>query len=341
MKTSASGLGLGIHEFYKDKTIFLSGATGFVGKVVLEKIIRTLPNFKKLFIMVRDKKKVTVQERLEREILSAEIFAPLFLKDPTLVETLRKKVVPVAGDLIIDKLGLSPADRAMVTAECQIVISCAASVNFDDPLLDALEINYFGSLRMQELAKECKNIEAFTHVSTAYVNSNMPNNSRVEEKVYDHASNVDPEEVIANIVRLGPVKVQESEKSLIGAYPNTYTFSKAYAERVMQKKRGDLQMTILRPSIIISCVDDPFMGWIDSPAASGGIILGVETGLLKIVHSNPSSIMDLVPCDVVSSQILVQSAFAALARSGEVNVVHSTTSAKNPITVAEIRQAMI
>ena len=33
------------------------------------------------------------------------------------------------------------------------MINCAASVNFDDPLHDALNINYFGCLRMLEIAK--------------------------------------------------------------------------------------------------------------------------------------------------------------------------------------------
>ena len=110
----------------------------------------------------------------------------------------------MAGDLIIDRLGLSEADRAMVTAETNLVINCAASVNFDDPLLDALQINYFGCIRMLELAQECQNILAFTHVSTAYVNSNFPNNSRVEEKVYDLPGNTDPEEFIDKIINLGP-----------------------------------------------------------------------------------------------------------------------------------------
>lgn len=32
--------GLGIKEFYAGKTILITGVTGFVGKVVLEKIIR-------------------------------------------------------------------------------------------------------------------------------------------------------------------------------------------------------------------------------------------------------------------------------------------------------------
>lgn len=51
-----------------------------------------------------------------------------------------------------------------------MIINSAASVNFDDPLQDALKINYFGCMRMLQLAKECKNLLTFTHVSTCYVN---------------------------------------------------------------------------------------------------------------------------------------------------------------------------
>jgi fatty acyl-CoA reductase len=45
-----------IRGFYKDKTIFITGTTGFVGKVVLEKILRSLSDFKRIYIMVRPKK---------------------------------------------------------------------------------------------------------------------------------------------------------------------------------------------------------------------------------------------------------------------------------------------
>ena len=82
-------MGLNIKEFYAGKTIFLTGTTGFVGKVVLEKIMRSLPDFKKIFIMVRAKKGMTVRQRFENEILSSEIFVPHFEKDPNLFETLR------------------------------------------------------------------------------------------------------------------------------------------------------------------------------------------------------------------------------------------------------------
>ena len=48
-----------IGSFYKDKVIFISGTTGFVGKVVLEKIMRSLSDFKTIYIMVRAKKFLT------------------------------------------------------------------------------------------------------------------------------------------------------------------------------------------------------------------------------------------------------------------------------------------
>ena len=75
-------MGFSVKQFYEGKTIFLTGTTGFVGKVLLEKIIRCLPNFKKLFVMVRDKKGMSVQQRFEKESLASEIFEPLFKADP-------------------------------------------------------------------------------------------------------------------------------------------------------------------------------------------------------------------------------------------------------------------
>lgn len=81
-------------------------------------------------------------------MFNSEIFEPLFNKNPGMKEQILSKIVPIAGDLTIENLGISAADRAMVTAEAEVVINVAASVNFVEPLLDALQINYFGCERM-------------------------------------------------------------------------------------------------------------------------------------------------------------------------------------------------
>ena len=80
-------------------------------------------------------------------------------------------------------LGLSPGDKSIILNEVNVIINCAASVNFDDHLHDALAINYFGVQNMLTLAEESRSIECFTHVSTAYVNSDR--SGYIEEKVYD------------------------------------------------------------------------------------------------------------------------------------------------------------
>ena len=68
---------MSVRNFYKDKVIFLTGTTGFIGKVVLEKILRSCPDFKRIYVMVRPKKGLSNQKRLE-EIFESEIFEPYF-----------------------------------------------------------------------------------------------------------------------------------------------------------------------------------------------------------------------------------------------------------------------
>jgi len=79
------------------------------------------------------------------------------------------------------------------------------------------------------------------------------------------------------------------------------------------------------------------MGWIDSPAASGGVVMGIEMGVMRMVYSHPDAIMDFIPCDFVSSNILVQTAITAMDPESKLNVVHSATTTKNPAYVHAIR----
>jgi alcohol-forming fatty acyl-CoA reductase len=191
-----------IQAFYSNKTILVTGTTGFVGKVVLEKILRTCPNFKRIYLMVRPKKSQSIIERMKEGIFNSQIFDRVFKEQPALKQNLFDRVQPIAGDLVMQGLGISKEDRLIIVNEVDLIINCAASVNFDDPLLDAIQINYFGCYRMLELAKECKSLLSFTHVSTAYVNSNRT--GFIEEKIYDLPGVSDPEEEIAKIQKLSP-----------------------------------------------------------------------------------------------------------------------------------------
>jgi fatty acyl-CoA reductase len=68
---------------------------------------------------------------------------------------------------------------------------------------------------------------------------------------------------------------------LIHKYPNTYTFTKSMAERMLKQNAGHLRISIVRPSIIVSCYKEPVCGWTETLAASGGLSLMVAIGLLR------------------------------------------------------------
>ena len=160
-------------------------------------------------------------------------------------------------------LGIKPEDRIILTEEVEVVINNAASVNFNDPIHDALNINYFGSLRMQDLARECKNLICMVHVSSTFVNCNQPGNKVVPEALAE--CKVDTESYINKILSMNPQQLEVETPSVLSAFgfPNTYTFSKHMAEHMLKKRAGNMKLSIVRPSSILGCAKEPIIGWVD------------------------------------------------------------------------------
>ena len=53
-----------ISDFYRDKTVFITGVTGFIGKVLLEKLLRKCSGVKAVYCLVRDKNDTDASQRL-------------------------------------------------------------------------------------------------------------------------------------------------------------------------------------------------------------------------------------------------------------------------------------
>lgn len=128
---------------------------------------------------------------------------------------------------------------------------------------------------------------------------------------------------------------------LIHKYPNTYTFTKSMAERMLKKNSAGLKITIIRPSIIISCYEEPLSGWTETLAAAGGITLTGALGLLRNIQVNVSQILDLVPCDTVSNLILAASAATSMKPNPCLELFHSSSSHKNPCTITTFKKILL
>lgn len=53
-----------ISQWYGGQNIFITGATGFMGKILVEKLLRSCPSAK-LFLLIRAKKGKTPEQRID------------------------------------------------------------------------------------------------------------------------------------------------------------------------------------------------------------------------------------------------------------------------------------
>lgn len=60
-----------IAEMFDGREIFVTGGTGFLGKVMIEKFLRCIPNVGKIHLLVRPKKGKDPKHRLEEIFNSA------------------------------------------------------------------------------------------------------------------------------------------------------------------------------------------------------------------------------------------------------------------------------
>ena len=164
-----------IKEFYSGKNILLTGATGLMGKVLMEKILTDLPEIRRLYVLIRPKTlpdgtHLTADNRLWAEILQSSAFEDLRLaQKDKFEEWVREKVEAVPGDLSIEHLGLDPEVQERLQKDVDIIINCAAVVSFDAPLDEAITLNTLGPRRIVEFARLSNNVK-IAHVSTSFVN---------------------------------------------------------------------------------------------------------------------------------------------------------------------------
>ncbi|KAM7359762.1 waterproof isoform 1-T2 [Cochliomyia hominivorax] len=279
--------------FYKDKGVFLTGGTGFFGKITIEKLLRST-EVGQIYLLIRTKKGKDAQSRLE-DLCNDPVFDRLKKLNPHY----REKITLISGDVSKPELDISLEDRELIKDNVNIVIHGAATVRFDEKLKMAIAINVSGTKEILKLAKEIVHLKAVVHVSTAFAHCNR---SYIQEKFYNSPLSGD------NACKLGECLDEQTlhtlTPTLIKGYPNTYTFTKVLAEDIVQNYAGNLPVTIFRPGIVITTYREPITGWIDNMYGPCGIIVGVGSGVLRVFWGNMDNKAHLVPVDLCVNALL-------------------------------------
>ncbi|ROV98350.1 hypothetical protein VMCG_07177 [Cytospora schulzeri] len=150
-------------------TILLTGVTGFVGKVVLEELMRQrnegIIQFNRVLVPIRSIRGQTAMERF----LGKVVKSPCFSKLPT---GWHKDVTVLPGDLMEPDCGVNASSLEEMRRKVTHIIHCAGCVSFDSPIEVLLAENVTASLNIVQLAQKCRNLKRLVATSTAYVTPN-------------------------------------------------------------------------------------------------------------------------------------------------------------------------
>ena len=367
-----------IADALKGKTILVTGSTGFLGKSIVEKCLRSIPHIARINLAIRSSARRPAADRLEREVLSSPAFKRLKqdLGEEGFAKLAREKLAVVEIDLGRDGLGLSDESREQLR-HCDVVIHSAAAVEFDNPADLSAQTNLLGAARLVETLKASRARPHLVHVSTAYVGGMLRGLVR-EEPPLDPGLNWRHEaEVLSNL--RGPVeeesrrpeildKLRREARSRMGpagtpavaraterlrdrwvkdrlvergrthanamGFTDMYSFTKAMAEHAVVELRGDIPLSIVRPSIIESAFDEPFPGWLEGFRMAEPLILAFGRGILRDFSGLPDSLLDIIPADFVVNTVLAVA--ASPPEDDKPRIYHAASGTRNPLRFRKV-----
>ena len=73
---------------------------------------------------------------------------------------------------------------------------------------------------------------------------------------------------------------------------------------MLQRERGGIPLAIVRPSIVLSALREPFVGWIDNMNGPTAAMIGVGKGLIRTIKGDGKMIGDIIPVDLAVSLMI-------------------------------------
>ncbi|MCL7026505.1 hypothetical protein MKW94_012786 [Papaver nudicaule] len=298
-------------ESLKNQSILVTGATGFLAKLFVEKLLRVQPDLKQLYLLIRATDSASAAQRFD-DVVSGKLFR-----------------------VLREKLG----------------VKYTTYIRYDDAILT----NTMGAKHVAEFSKKCEKLPLLLHISTAYVcgeksglilenplrmgetlngTESAELDIEVEMKLVSgrldeqKASQVSPKEEMIAMKELG------LERARLFGWPNTYVFTKAMGEMIICESKGaDLKVVILRPTIIISTLKEPFPGWIQGVRSIDSFFLAFGKGNGRLITANPQTVVDVIPGDmVVNAAIVAMAGHANQPSNGsDTFIYHMGSSAKAPL----------
>ncbi|KAF7282345.1 hypothetical protein GWI33_002786 [Rhynchophorus ferrugineus] len=280
-----------VKNFYDGQNVLITGGTGYLGKLLTAKLLATT-NVKMIYLIVRLKEGADAQQRTN-ELFDKVIFNKIDKN------VFMDKVQSVEGDLMKPGLGMSHANKAFLRENINIIFHCAANMNMSAKLRTAVMTNVNGTTEILDIMKGAKVLKAFVAVSTAY---SFCIHKIIEEKFYD--SNMNGKLLLTMVRNMKPSLFDELSPQIMGNWPNSYVYTKAVAENVLQSEGEGIPLALFRPTIITSTVSEPAPGWFGNLYGPMELNFWCGSSVLTVFNGIPNNHIDTVPGDYVANAVI-------------------------------------
>ena len=139
-------------------TIFLTGATGFLGSELALRLLQC-PDVEKIYALVRASDREEAVHRLKAA----------WYHEKELYKAVGDRVLPVIGDFTTPGLGLDEKICRKMQDTVSLVIHAGAQVSFTSGKEEHEDTNILGTKNMIDFAGSLEHLRRFVHISTAFV----------------------------------------------------------------------------------------------------------------------------------------------------------------------------
>lgn len=330
--------------------ILLTGANGFLGKIILAMLLDRFPEAKRVHALIRPRPGQTAAQRFEREVLGSPSFAPLARKLGK--DALARRVRILSGDASQPGAGIGARPARELKGRVKLVLNCAGLVDFFPPVDRSIQANVESVERLLEL---CGDLGAsLLHVSTCYVagaHDGLVEETEPVRGFYPRrAGTGDSTFRASEELRSCRAAMAETGAGLPAAqrakaltelgraraarwgWVNTYTYAKSLGEQLIAAQQS-VPYAIVRPAIVESALRFPFPGWIEGGRTAAPLALMALGGLLDW-PARPDLSLEVVPVDLVAAATLAVGGELLAGRAA--TVYHLAGSDRNPYPLADL-----
>jgi long-chain acyl-CoA synthetase len=156
------------HQFQQHE-ILLTGANGFLGKIILGMLLDRYPGFKHLHILLRPQGDLAASDRFQTQTLNSPALASVVERFVAKEgkESLDSKFTVWPGDVGLPLCGLDGASLDRLKGRISLIINCAGLVEFFPPVDESFRSNVDGVEHVVALASLLG--AKLVHISTCYV----------------------------------------------------------------------------------------------------------------------------------------------------------------------------